>query len=186
MESQKLRTGHKIVVNNEPYVVLSYQHKQAPRTVGKAVVKMKNLLTGAVIEKTWNSGENIPDADIMMKQAQFLYANGNAYTFMENESFEQFEFDTEKLGNITGYLTEGQEVSVMNWDGNPINIELPSVVELKVMETEPNLKGDTASGGTKPAKLETGLTVQVPFFISEGDALMINTTLGEYKERAKN
>jgi|SRR6185295_10244718 len=185
MESQKLRTGAKIVVEGDPYIVMTYMHKQAPRAVGKMVIKMKNLLTGGMIEKTYNSGDDVPDADITMSQAQFLYANGSTYTFMDMQSYEQFEFDAKKLGEVTDYLTEGLEVWVMSWNGTPINIEPPATVALKVTETEPGVRGDTASGGSKPATLETGLVVQVPFFINVGDMLTINTTSGEYKERAK-
>ncbi len=184
MDSQKLRTGSRIIVDGDPYVVMDYAFKQAPRAVGKMVVKIKNLLTGGMHEKTYNSGENVPDADISISGAQFLYANGNTYTFMDMESYEQFEFDRKKLGDTALYLTEGAEVKVMNWNGSPINIEPPATVKLKVMETEPGVRGDTASGGSKPAKFETGLVVQVPFFINVDDLIVINTFSGEYKERA--
>lgn len=185
MESQKLRTGHYIEIDSQPYVVVNYQHVVQSRGGAKANIKMRNLLTGSNIEKTWNSGENIPEADITKSQAQFLYSNGTTYTFMDNETYEQFEFEEEKLDDTAKYLTEGLDVYVMNWNGNAINIELPTVVELKVIETEPGVRGDTASGGTKPATLETGLVVQVPFFVNAEDVLVINTQTGEYKERAK-
>lgn len=185
MQTQKIRTGHKIEVNGEPYLVLTYQNIAMSRGGGKNALKMKNLLTGAIIQETYNSGDDIPEAQISMSQSQFLYANGDTYTFMDQETYEQFDFDEEKLGEATQYLTEGLEVSVMNWNGSPINIDLPPTVELEVTETEPGLRGDTASGGTKPATLQTGLVVQVPFFINSGDMLVINTATGEYRERAK-
>jgi len=186
MDSQKLRDGSNIIVNGAPCRVVKYQHVMKSRGSGKMNCKVKNLLTGAVIEKVWDSGKNVEEADIAMGQAQFLYANGNTYTFMDNKSYEQFEFDKDQLGETVKYLTEGLEVSVMNWNGNPINIDLPPIVELKVIETEPGVRGDTVSGGTKPAKLETGLVVQVPFFVNAEDVLVINTVTGEYKERAKS
>jgi elongation factor P len=185
MESQKVRHGSKIIVNGEPFVVLDYLHKQAPRTVGKMIIKMKNLLTGSVLEKTYNSGDVSPDADIVMNKAQFLYSGGGTYSFMDSISYEQFEFDEKKLGDTVYYLTDGQEVNVMYWNGNPINIDPPATVQLRVVSTEPGVRGDTATGGTKPATLETGLVVQVPLFINIDDVLVINTVTREYRERAK-
>ncbi|MBI5414484.1 elongation factor P [Candidatus Peregrinibacteria bacterium] len=184
MDSQKIRAGAKILISDDPYVVMSYVHSHMSQSVGKMVVRARNLLTGNVLEKTFFSGENVPEADITMNSAQFLYGHGDEYSFMDNQTYEQFTFDKKKLGDVVDFLTEGLEVKVMNWNGNPINIAPPSVVNLKVVETEPGVRGDTASGGSKPAKLETGMVVQVPFFINTDDVLEINTESRSYKSRA--
>jgi len=184
MDAGKLRTGNKILLEKQPFVVLNYTLRPQSRGSAKMITKLKNLITGATIEKTFPSGENLPEADIVIARAQYLYNDGSNYIFMDNETFEQFEFSQEKLDNTTNYLKDGMDVSIMKFNGNPINVELPPTITLQVVETDPGVKGDTATGGNKPAKLETGVTVNVPLFINVGDNIVLNTITGEYKERA--
>jgi len=186
MEAGKLRTGHKVLIEDQPYLVVTYMLRPSSRGAAKMVTKLKNLLTGAAIEKTFPSSETLQEADISISRSQYLYNDGSNYMFMDNESFEQFEFPKEKLGDLVNYLKDGMDASIMKFNGNPINVEIAPTIKLKVTETTPGVKGDTATGGSKPATLETGITVSVPLFINEGDILVINTISGEYKERAKD
>ena len=185
MDANKLRSGNTILLNNEPFIVVKYTLRPQSRGSAKMITKLKNLLTGAIIEKTFQSEESLDEADISKSRAQFLYNDGDNYVFMDNESFEQFEFTSKQLGDMADLLKDDLEVSIMKFSENPINVELPPTVNLEVIQTDPGVRGDTASGGSKPATLETGLVVQVPLFIKEGEVLVINTESREYKERAK-
>lgn len=185
MDANKLRAGHKIILDGAPCEVVDYTLRQQPRLAAKMITKLKNLLTGANIEKTFTSGENVKEADVEYRKAEFLYSGGDSYSFMDNESYEQFDFGEDILGQKTKYLLEGMEISIAYWEGTPLSIQLPVTVEMTVEQTEPGVKGDTVSGGTKPATTETGLVVKVPLFISEGEKIVVNTETGEYKERAK-
>lgn len=185
MDANKLRTGHNILLNDQPHVVMNYTLRPQSRGSAKMITKLKNLLSGAVIEKTFMSGENLGEADIAKSRSQYLYNDGASFVFMDNETFEQFDFTKEKIGDLEKFLKDGMDVSIMKFNDQPINIELPPTITLSVKETEPGVRGDTASGGSKPATLETGVVVQVPFFINPGDEVVVNTLTGEYKERAK-
>jgi elongation factor P len=178
-----LKVGKKIVLDGEPYNVTSYSQSKQARGGSVVKVKIKNLITGAVLQKTFQGNDKIDEADVSRGSAQFTYADGDEYNFMENETFEQFVFTAEQLGEYTNFLIEGTDVDIINFEGNPVNIELKPKIELKVTETPPGVKGDTASGGSKPATLETGLVVQVPLFIKEGDVIKVNTDTSEYVER---
>lgn len=185
MDANKLRTGHKILLDKDPYLVVSYLLRPQSRGSAKMITKLKNLLSGSTIEKTFMSGENLDEADISQNRAQYLYNSGDDYFFMDNETYEQFEFSKDKLGDTVNYLKDNMEVSIMKFNGVPINVELPPTIVLEVAQTDPGVRGDTATGGNKPAILETGVRVSVPLFINPGDNLVINTVTGEYKERAK-
>jgi len=180
-----LKNGTKITIYNEPFVVLKYEHSQQGR--GGAVVKthLKNLITGATLMRTFQGNDKIEPADIRHTKAQFVYADGDMYTFMDDENYEQFELSKEVLSDIIPFLKEGDSVDVMNYNDNPINIVVKAKVELKVIETPPGVKGDTVSGGTKPATLETGLIIQVPLFINVDDEIRVNTAEKTYVERVK-
>ncbi|MBU2523645.1 elongation factor P [Patescibacteria group bacterium] len=180
-----LKVGTAIQIDGEPYVVLTFMHSKQARGGGVAKTTIKNLITGAVIPKTFQGSEKIEPAEVGFKKAQYLYNDDNEYHFMFGDTFEQFSFTKEELGDDIYYLLDGTDVSIQVYDDKPINVQVPPKVELKVVETEPGVRGDTASGGSKPAKLETGKTVQVPLFINIGDTLRINTQTGEYVERAK-
>ena len=179
-----LKNATKIIIDNDPYVVMKYEHSKMGR--GGAVVRttLKNLKTGASLTKTFQGSDKIEPADISHSKAQFTYANGDAYNFMDNETYEQFEFSKEILGDIINFLKEGDSVDVMYFNNIPINVSVKPKVDLKVIDTPPGVKGDTVSGGSKPATLETGLVIQVPLFINIGDMVRINTAEQTYVERA--
>lgn len=185
MEAWKLRNWIKIIFNNEPYKVVKYLLRPSSRGAAKMVTKLQNLLRWGNVEKTFPSTENIEEADIEMWKAQYLYNNWNDYVFMDNESFEQFEFEKEKLWNIVNFLKDDLQVSIMKWNWNAINIDLPPTINFKIIEAEPWVKWDTASSANKKAKIETGAEILVPLFIEAGEMVVINTETWEYKERVK-
>lgn len=185
MDANKLRPGHKVMIENDPYVVVSFSLRQQPRLATKIITKLKNLITGNVIERTFTGGDSVSEADIAVAESQYLYSDSQYYHFMDSTTFEQFEFDKEKVGDAADFLKEGEVAYIMRFNDIPINIDLPPTVILEVAETEPGVRGDTATGGTKPAKLETGVTVNVPLFINIGDKIVISTASREYKERVK-
>jgi elongation factor P len=177
------KKGLKIEFNGEPYEIIDFQHVKMGR--GGAIVrtKMKNLKTGYVIENTFRSGEKVGKPNLEEKEMQFLYKSDNDYVFMDNETYEQFSISESLIGDYKDYLLENMNVRILYFEGRPIGVELPTFVEIKVVETVPGIKGDTVSGGSKPAKLETGATIQVPLFINEGDIIKIDTRTGTYIER---
>jgi elongation factor P len=183
MDANKLRFGHKVLIDGQPYIVLMATLRQQPRLASKMITKMKNLLTGSIIERTFTGGDKIDEADITTTPAKYLYNDGSSFYFMDNETFEQFEFTADKIGDSKDFLIEDTDVYVMRFNGNPVDIDLPPTVTMEVVETEPGVRGDTAQGGSKPAKLATGLMVNVPLFINEGDKIVINTETREYRER---
>jgi len=185
MDANKLRPGHKIVIDGEPYIVVSAQLRQQPRTVSKVIMKMKHLITGAVLEKTYTGDDYIDDADVANTAAQFLYAEGDTYHFMDNETFEQCEFPGDKIGEIKDFLKDGMEVHILRWNGDPINIDMPPTVIMEVIEAEPGVKGDSSTGKMKKAKLETGVEIDVPLFVEAGDKVVVNPHTREYRERTK-
>ncbi|GLB58157.1 elongation factor P [Cytobacillus sp. NCCP-133] len=178
------RTGLTIEVDNGIWRVMDFQHVKPGKGAAFVRSKLRNLRTGAIQEKTFRAGEKVAKAQIDNRKMQYLYANGEQHVFMDNESYEQIELPASTIEYELKFLKENMEVAIMLYQGDSLGIELPNSVELTVTETEPGIKGDTASGGTKPATLETGLTVQVPFFINEGDKLIINTTDASYVSRA--
>ncbi|MFP7171003.1 elongation factor P [Terribacillus sp. 7520-G] len=178
------RTGLTIEVDNGLWQVLDFQHVKPGKGAAFVRSKLRNLRNGNIQEKTFRAGEKVSRAHIEHKKMQYLYSAGDTHTFMDNESFEQLELQTAQIEYELKFLKENMEISVMTYGGETLGVDLPNNVELKVVETEPGIKGDTASGGTKPAVLETGLSVQVPFFINEGDVLIISTSDGKYVSRA--
>lgn len=178
------KTGLTIEVDGDILQVIEFQHVKPGKGAAFVRSKLRNLRTGAIQEKTFRGGEKVEKAHIENRKMQYLYSSGDAHTFMDNESYEQLELPTKQIEYELQFLLENMIVHVMTYQGETLGVELPNSVELKVVETEPGIKGDTASGGSKPAKLETGLTVQVPFFINEGDVLVINTSTGDYVSRA--
>ncbi|GMB07673.1 translation elongation factor P (EF-P) [Thermolongibacillus altinsuensis] len=178
------RTGLTIEVDGDVWRVIEFQHVKPGKGAAFVRSKLRNLRTGAIQEKTFRAGEKVNKAQIEHRKMQYLYANGDQHVFMDMESYEQIELSSAQIEHELKFLKENMEVLIMMYQGETIGVELPNTVELKVIETEPGIKGDTASGGSKPAKLETGLVVQVPFFVNEGDTLIINTTDGTYVSRA--
>ncbi|WP_318508444.1 elongation factor P [Bacillus sp. T3] len=178
------RTGLTIEVDGSIWRVMDFQHVKPGKGAAFVRSKLRNLRNGAIQEKTFRAGEKVAKAQIDNRRMQYLYASGDQHVFMDNESYEQIELPANSIEYELKYLKENMEVSIMMYHGETLGVELPNTVELEVTETEPGIKGDTASGGTKPATVETGLIVQVPFFVNQGDRLIVNTTDGSYVSRA--
>jgi len=166
------------------FMIVEFLHVKPGKGSAFVRTKMKNVETGGVVERTFRAGEKVPRAILERSEMQYLYRAGDDFAFMDNETFEQLSLSADDLGDQTNYLKEGMTINAVRYQGRLMGIELPNSVELTVVETDPGIRGDTASGGTKPARLETGLVVQVPFFINEGDVLRIDTRSGQYLERA--
>ncbi|UTR09458.1 elongation factor P [Evansella sp. LMS18] len=179
-----LRTGLTIEVDNDIWQVMDFQHVKPGKGAAFVRTKLKSLRGGGIQEKTFRAGEKVGKAHIENSKMQYLYASGDTHTFMDNQSYEQLELPEAQLTEQLKYLKENMEVQILQYQGEILGIDVPNTVELKVTETEPGIKGDTASGGTKAAVLETGLSVQVPFFVNEGDVLIIDTRNGQYVSRA--
>jgi elongation factor P len=180
----QLKPGIAIILNGEPCMVTKSEFSKQARQGGTNKTTLRNLKTGANIQQTFGGNDKAEPADLQKARCQFLYNVGSASHFMHNETYEQFELSDEFLGDNRYYLLEGGEASVQFFEDQPIGVEPPPKVVLKVTETQPGVKGNTAQGGSKPAKLETGLTVSVPLFINEGDSIRVNTDGGTYVERA--
>ncbi len=179
-----IKVGLNILVNEEPYQVLEASFMRTAQRKPVMRTKLRHLFTGRVLEQSFKPGDKVEEADMSRTKASFLYADDTHCHFMNQESFEQFDFSKETLGDQLKFLKEGLEVNILNFNGSPITVELPKKVTLKVVETPPGVRGDTATGGTKQAKLETGLTVNVPLFIKEGELVVVNTETSTYVERA--
>ncbi len=184
ISTNDFRTGLTIDLDGEVYQVIDFQHVKPGKGAAFVRSKLKNLRTGAVIEKTFNAGEKIPRAHVERREVQYLYNDGTSYNFMDMETFDQFSLTREQLGEAINFLKENMTINLLMFQGKSIGVDLPNFVELKVIDTPPGIKGDTASGGSKPATLETGYVVQVPFFIEVGDVLQIDTRTGQYIKRA--
>lgn len=179
----EFRKGLKIEFQGEPFIIVDFQHVKPGKGGAFVRTRLKSLLTGLVREETFRSGDKVGRPDLQEREMQFLYQEGGQYCFMDTTTYEQFYMSAQQLGDSRLYLQEQVQVRVLFFKGQPIAVELPNFVDLRVVETEPGVKGDTASGGTKPAKLETGAVVQVPLFVQEGDLLKVDTRTGEYIER---
>ncbi len=184
ISSSDFRTGATIEIDNNVWQIVDFQHVKPGKGAAFVRTKMKNVRTGAVVERTFNPGEKFPKAHVDRREMQYLYESDGNYNFMDNENYEQSELTSEQLGDAVKYLKENMNISIMFFQGNIIGVELPVAVELTVVETDPGIRGDTATGGTKPAKMESGCVVRVPLFINIGDVLRIDTRTGDYLERA--
>jgi elongation factor P len=180
----EFRTGLTIEFEGDIWRVLDFQHVKPGKGAAFVRSKLRNLRTGNINEKTFRAGEKVTRAQIDNKRMQYLYANGDDHVFMDNNSYEQIELAGSQIQDELKFLKENMEVHIIQFKDEILGVELPVTVELEVTETEPGIKGDTASGGSKPATLETGLVVQVPFFVNVGDKLIINTEESEYVSRA--
>ncbi|WP_146551350.1 elongation factor P [Rummeliibacillus sp. SL167] len=178
------KTGLTILVDGNLFRVIEFQHVKPGKGAAFVRSKLRNLRNGNVTEKTFRAGEKVEKAQIDTRKMQYLYASGDQYAFMDMETYEQIELSKEQLEYELQFLLENMEVFIMMYEGEILGIDLPNTVELEVTETEPGIKGDTATGGSKPATLETGLVVNVPFFVNQGDKLVINTSDGSYVSRA--
>lgn len=184
ISSNDFRTGVTIEIDNDVWQVVDFQHVKPGKGAAFVRAKLKNARTGAVVERTFNAGEKVPKAHVDRREMQYLYASDDQYNFMDNETYEQIALTAAQLGDATKFLKENMTIGIMFFQGSIIGVDVPNSVELTVIETDPGIRGDTATGGTKPAKLETGYVVKVPLFINIGDVLRIDTRSGEYLERA--
>jgi len=181
-----LKTGVNVKIDGAPYEVIYFQHVKMGRGGAVLRTKMKNLVTGSTLEKNYKGGAKFEEAELSRSKANFLYKDGEDYFFMDNQTFEQFSLSKEQLGENANYLREDSEADVVNFEGKPINIDIPKKMDLKVTQTATGVRGDTAQGSvTKDAILESGHTVKVPLFVETGDIIRVNTETGKYVERVK-
>lgn len=178
------KTGLTIEVDGDLFTVLDFQHVKPGKGAAFVRSKLKNLRNGNTVEKTFRAGENVGRAHIDNREMQYLYASGQEHTFMDTETFDQIGLMEDQLKWELNFLKENMMIHILSYQGEILGINIPNTVELKVVETEPGVKGNTATGATKNAKLETGFNVQVPLFINEGDVLVIDTREGKYNSRA--
>ncbi len=183
LDTSQFRNGLKIELDGEPFTIVYFQHVKPGKGGAFVRTKVKNLKTGRVLDRRFRSGEKVEAADIEDRKMQYLFQDGEQLVFMDSESYDQIPFTSEQVGDARKYLLENTTVDVLFWRGQPINIELPAFIEAAVSECEPGMKGDTASGGTKPATLETGAIVQVPLFLKQGERIRVDTRTGQYVER---
>lgn len=179
-----IRNGSTIEVDGAVYSVVEFLHVKPGKGAAFVRTKLKNVETGAVVERTFRAGEKVEEARIDRREMQYLYRSGDDFTFMDTENYEQLTLHADQIGDGKNYLLENMTVTVAQYQGRVIAVELPNTVELTVVDTEPGLRGDTATNALKPARLETGYTVQVPLFINPGDKLKIDTRTGNYVGRA--
>ena len=177
------KTGVSVEIEGDAYVVVDFQHVKPGKGAAFVRTKMRNTRTGAVVEQTFNAGVKLPKAHLDRHETEYLYFDGVFYILMDTETFDQYSLSEEQMADNKNYLKENMHLSVLFYKNVVIGVDLPGQVELEVVETEPGIKGDTASGGNKPAALETGAVVRVPFFINVGDHIRVNTKTGEYVER---
>lgn len=183
IDVNELRKGVTFELDGGLYKVLDYSHNKTGRGNATIRVKARNLLTGANIERTFNSGLSVQDVSLDFHNVAYLYSDGDFYHFMDNETFEQPAIKAEMLGDDAYYLKEGMEVKLTFYRGEPLDVEIPSSVDLKVVEAETAIRGDTATGVTKKVKTETGLEVNCPQFVKVGDTIRVNTETGQYVTR---
>ena len=181
--TNQFRNGLKIEIDNEPFVIVEFQHVKPGKGGAFVRTKLKSLLSGNVLDKTFRSGEKVGKPQLEEKEMQYLYSSDNQYHFMDTKTYEQLFLTEEQLGISKNYLQENIVVKVLFYNGQPIGVDVPIFVNLRITETDPGVRGDTATGGTKPAVLETGATVQVPLFLNIGDTIKVDTRTGQYIER---
>lgn len=185
ISTSDFRKGLKIEINDEPFNIVEFQHVKPGKGNAFVRTRMKSLITGNVLEKTFKSGEKVAKPDLENKKVQYLYNDGENYIFMDMETYDQLEISGKQLGNATLFMQEQMETEVLFYKGEPIDIELPTFIEVDVVRTDPGVRGDTVSGATKPAEIETGATIQVPLFLNESDRIRVDTRTGTYVERVK-
>ncbi|MFH0809832.1 MAG: elongation factor P [Pseudomonadota bacterium] len=181
----EFRKGLKIEYKGEPFVIVEFQHHKPGKGGAFMRTRLKNLITGRVLEETFRSGEKVGVPDLQEREVQYIYQAEGKYHFMDQESYEELALSEEQIAESKAFLQENVNIKVLFYQDQPIAVDLPTFAELRVAQAEPGLKGDTATGGTKPATLDTGAVVQVPLFINEGDVVRIDTRTGQYIERVK-
>ena len=184
--TNEFRPGLKLTIDGDPCTILDSEFVKPGKGQAFTRIKIRNLKTGRVLEKTYKSGESVPAADVMDVELQYLYNDGDIWYFMDTGTYEQIEVDRTALGNAGQWLTGEEICGVTLWNGAPLTVQPPNFVELTITETDPGVRGDTASGGTKPAVLETGATVKVPLFVEQDEKIKVDTRTGEYVSRVKS
>ncbi len=185
LTASDLRKGLKLEMDGEPYIVVDFEFSKPGKGQALYRCRLKNMITGSQFDRTYRSGDKFNSADLEEQEYQFLYAQDNHYHFMNTSNYEQIELSFDIVGDAVNFLTENLVVSILLFEGRPIGISLPNFVTLRVVQSDPGIKGDTAQGATKPATLETGFVIQVPLFVEQGEALKIDTRSGTYVERVK-
>ncbi len=180
-----IKKGVRLVIGDVPYKVVEFQHVKPGKGAAFVRMKVKSFINGRVIEKTVHAGDKFEVPEITYKTMQYLYDDGDMYQFMDNETYEQLGLTYEQCDDASKWFIDGVSVDVVYYKGQPITVSVPEVMEMKVVDTPPNFKGDTSSGSKKPATLESGAVVQVPYHILEGDTIKVNTVEGEYLEKVK-
>lgn len=183
--TSEFRKGAKIEIKGAPHEIVEFQHIKMGRGGAIVKTKVKNLKTGSIFEESFKGGEKVDTPNLEEKSMQYLYKQDDLYYFMDTESYEQFPLTLEQLGDALKFIKENMTVKILYYKNEPLTVDIPLFVELKIEKTDPGFKGDTASGGSKPAVLETGAVVKVPFHINEGDIIRVDTRTSEYIERVK-
>ena len=181
--TNEFKKNVKLEIDNIPYSIVEFQHVSPGKGSAFTRTKLKNLLNGNVIERTFKSGDRVPAANVEMKEMQFLFKDASGFNFMNTENYEQIAISEEQIGEQSNFMQDNMAVQVLFYNDKPITVDLPTFVELTVVETAPSFRGDTVTGGTKPAKLETGAVINVPFHISEGDKIRVDTRDSTYVEK---
>lgn len=184
--TNEFKSGLKIMLDGDPYNIVENEFVKPGKGQAFSRVKVRNLKTNKVLDKTFKSGESVEAADVMDTEMQYLYADGEFWYFMDPESFEQYPAGEAAVAEAKPWLKDQDVCNVTLWNGSPLSVSAPNFVELAITETDPGLKGDTAQGGVKPAILETGATVRVPLFLEEGEVIRVDTRKGEYVSRVKD
>lgn len=184
IETGELRKGSTLEIDGTLYQVIEVEHLKIGRGSAQVRMKLRDVRAGHIVDKSVQAGARFTRARVERQEAQYLYAEGNLHYFMNTETYDQFPLGKDHLGDALNYLKENSTCNLLMYGDEPVGIELPAAVELAVEQTDPGMRGDTAQGGTKPAKLETGISVNVPLFVNTGDMLKIDTRTGEYLERA--
>ncbi len=184
-DTSDIRKGLKIIHNGDPFIVVDFQFVKPGKGTAFTKTKIKNMISGAVLDMTYRSGEKLEPADCSEKKMQYLYKDGERYCFMDQSSYEQVLLDGDVLGDAVNYLVDNLEIQVLFFQERPIGVDLPTFVEMEIVECEPGVKGDTATGAVKPATLSTGYSVNVPLFVEEGERIKVDTRSGEYVERVR-
>lgn len=185
ISTNQFKRGMKVELEGEPFTIIEFQHVKPGKGGAFVRTKLKSLVSGNVIDRTFRSGDKVKRPDFEEKQMQYLYKDEGGFNFMDLGTYEQVLITSEDLGDLQDYLKEELEVNVQLYNGKPMGVELPIFVELAIVKAEPGVKGDTATGATKPAELETGAVINVPLFLEEGDIIKIDTRSGEYIERVR-
>ena len=179
----EIKIGKVIEVNNEPYVIMKTDHHKMGRGGAVLKVKLKNLINGNILDKTFQGNDKAEEADTQRKKVNYMYKDEDNANFMDNETYEQFTLSLDVIGNKIKFLKDGTDVDILYFQGNPVTMDLPIKVELKVTSAPPGVKGNSAGNVMKQVELETGATISTPLFVNEGDVIRINTDTGEYVER---